>query len=141
MAIATKCNLVPNVTYRRWDARAVGDNPDWREKFDKVVCFFVLHWVPGEMKAIQGILKCLKPAGEALFIIDNQDDDFNLFQATSFLKGHAKWDPYVKVYGFKKLVSILCVTFGLFPALLHLPNIVTVHFLTRSDVIGYFENF
>ena len=98
LAVAVQTNSAPNVTYHKCDAQTVGDNLDWREKFDKVVCFFVLHWVPDEMKAIQGILKCLKPTGEALFIIDNQDDDFNLFQATSFLKGHAKWGPYVKVW-------------------------------------------
>ncbi|XP_022106743.1 juvenile hormone acid O-methyltransferase-like [Acanthaster planci] len=98
LAVAAESNSVCNVAYFKCDAQTVGDNPDWREKFDKVVCFYVLHWVPDELEAIRSISKCLKSAGEALFIIDGQDDNFVLLQATSFLKGHKKWGPYVKDY-------------------------------------------
>ncbi|XP_038045809.1 juvenile hormone acid O-methyltransferase-like [Patiria miniata] len=98
IAVAVKTNSAPNVAYSQWDARAVGDNPDWRERFDKAVCFFVLHWFPEQTQALRSISACLKPGGQALFIIDNRDDLLMLHQATSFLKSHEKWGAFVQDY-------------------------------------------
>ncbi|XP_038053519.1 juvenile hormone acid O-methyltransferase-like [Patiria miniata] len=98
VAVAVKTNSAPNVTYSQWDARAVGDNQDWREGFDKAVCFFVLHWFPEQTQALRSISACLKPGGQALLIIDNHDDLFILNQVTSFLKSHEKWGAFVQDY-------------------------------------------
>ncbi|XP_038075792.1 ubiquinone biosynthesis O-methyltransferase-like isoform X2 [Patiria miniata] len=102
VTVAIETNSTPNVTYIQWDARAVGDNPDWRERFDKAVCFFVLHWVPEETQALalRCISACLKPGGQALFIIpfENHGDSFILLRATSFLKSHEKWGAFVQDY-------------------------------------------
>ncbi|XP_038051452.1 juvenile hormone acid O-methyltransferase-like [Patiria miniata] len=98
VAVAVKTNSAPNVAYSQWDARAVGDNPDWREGFDKAVCFFVLHWFPEQTQALRSISACLKPGGQTLFIFENHDDLFILTQATSFLKSHEKWGAFVQDY-------------------------------------------
>ncbi|XP_038047957.1 juvenile hormone acid O-methyltransferase-like [Patiria miniata] len=98
VAVAVKTNSAPNVAYSQWDARAVGDNPDWREGFDKAVCFFVLHWFPEQTQALRSISACLKPGGQALFIIDNHDDLLIFTQMTSFLKSHEKWGAFVQDY-------------------------------------------
>ncbi|XP_038045807.1 ubiquinone biosynthesis O-methyltransferase-like [Patiria miniata] len=100
VTVAVKTNSAPNVAYSQWDARAVGDNPDWRERFDKAVCFFVLHWIPEETQALRSISACLKPGGQALIIISfgNHDDSFFLPRATSFLKSHEKWGAFVQDY-------------------------------------------
>ncbi|XP_022109187.1 uncharacterized protein LOC110989250 [Acanthaster planci] len=70
IAVARQNNAASNITYLVGDARCVGDNPDWKEKFDKVVSFFVLHWIPfaDQLRALSSILTCLKPGGEGLFI-------------------------------------------------------------------------
>ena len=101
LTVATKSNSVPNVTYHKWDAQTVGDNPDWRERFDKVICFFVLHWIPDQLEAIRSISKCLKPGGEALFITSKRHDGHLLLQAESFLKSQEKWSHYLKVLSVK----------------------------------------
>ena len=98
LAEACANNSAPNITYCLGDAQTVGDNPKWREKFDKVVCFFVLQWVPDKPKALRSILNCLKPGGKALLIVPNRDPIF--CEATVFLNGHTKWGDYVKVCSF-----------------------------------------
>ncbi|XP_038052370.1 juvenile hormone acid O-methyltransferase-like [Patiria miniata] len=98
VAVAVKTNSAPNVAYSQCDARAVGDNPDWREGFDKAVCFFVLHWFPEQTQALRSISACLKLGGQTLFIFENHDDLFILTQATSFLKSHEKWGAFVQDY-------------------------------------------
>ncbi|XP_038052364.1 uncharacterized protein LOC119725074 [Patiria miniata] len=100
VTVAVKTNSAPHVTYSQWDARAVGDIPDWRKRFDKAVRFFVLHWIPEETQALRSISACLKPGGQALFIIrfENRDDSFFLPRATSFLKSHEKWGAFVEDY-------------------------------------------
>ena len=94
---AMKNNSSSNITYLLEDAQTVGDNPDLRGKFDKVVCFHVLHWVPDVIKALGSICDCLKPGGEALIIMDNQYDNFVPFEADRFLEDHIKWGQYTKV--------------------------------------------
>lgn len=94
---ALKNNSSSNITYLLEDAQTVGDNPDLRGKFDKVVCFHVLHWVPDVIKALGSICDCLKPGGEALIIMDNHIDDLLYYSADYFLEDHVKWSKYVKV--------------------------------------------
>ncbi|XP_033632674.1 juvenile hormone acid O-methyltransferase-like [Asterias rubens] len=93
---AMKNNSSSNITYLLEDAQTVGDNPDLRGKFDKVVCFHVLHWVPDVIKALRSICDCLTPGGEALIIMDNQYDNFVPFEADRFLEDHIKWGQYTK---------------------------------------------
>ena len=95
LAVAKEINSCKNVTYCQWDARTVGDNPEWRERFDKVVCSYVIHWFPEHTKALAGILACLKPGGELLVIVDR--DHSALPRVHEFLKSHTKWAEYVKV--------------------------------------------
>ena len=59
ITVARNDNPGPNISYHVCDARACGDNPDWRERFDKVVSFYVLHWFPDQPKAFDSILACL----------------------------------------------------------------------------------
>ncbi|XP_033632673.1 uncharacterized protein LOC117294401 [Asterias rubens] len=97
---AMKNNSSSNITYLLEDAQTVGDNPDLRGKFDKAVSFFVLMWAPTDVsKALGSICDCLKPGGEALIIIDSQDDNYVIFEADQFLEDHIKWGQYAK--GFK----------------------------------------
>ena len=84
-----------NVSFFVGDALTVGDNPKWRETFDKVVSFLVLHWIQDKRTALTSILACLKPQGEALLIVDTDTPIF--FDASRFLQSHDKWGKYVKV--------------------------------------------
>ena len=95
IAVAKETNNSQNVTFCTWDARTVGDNPEWRERFDKAVSFFVIHWVPDHMKAFESIRACLKPGGELLAMIIHEDK--TLSKLNMFLKGHPKWSKYVQV--------------------------------------------
>ena len=95
---ALKNNSSSNITYCVEDAQTVGDNPDLQGKFDKVVCFHVLHWVPDVTKALTSICECLKPGGEGLFIFSYHDGDFQLAELTLFLSTHSTWGKYLKVY-------------------------------------------
>ena len=97
IANARTNNSATNINYAVWDAQTVGDNPEWRETFDKVVSFLALMWIPDQLKALRGILTCLKPGGEALIIMDNQYDNFVPFEADRFLEDHIKWGQYTKV--------------------------------------------
>ena len=99
LEFAHKNNQAPqNVTFSYGDAQmTVGDNPDWRESFDKVVSFFVLHWVPGHAKALRSMLACLKPGGEGLFIIVNSATQV-IPVANQFISNHARWGKYVQVH-------------------------------------------
>ena len=95
LAFARKTNPAVNVTYSLADAQTIGDNPDWQDKFDKAVSFFVLHWCPDHAKTLKSILACLKPEGEALFIVVNRASlvsDMN-----TFIMSHVKWGGYAKV--------------------------------------------
>ncbi len=94
---ALKNNSSSNITYLLEDAQTVGDNPDLRGKFDKVVCFHVLHWVPDVIKALGSMCDCLKPRGEALIVMPYHDDNNIILGANSFLKDHIKWGKWVKV--------------------------------------------
>ena len=94
--VAKEINSCKNVTYCQWDARTVGDNPEWRERFDKVVSFHVLHWFPEHTKALAGILACLKPGGEALVIMGHGFTPF-FASIANFCKSHAEYAEYFKV--------------------------------------------
>ncbi len=96
IAAARTNNSATNITYAVWDAQTVGDNPEWREKFDKVVCFFALHWIPNQPKALRSILTCLKPGGEALLICVNRE--VVIKEGMQFLQSHPKWSGYLKEY-------------------------------------------
>ena len=93
--VARDMNPAPNITYSVGDARTVGDNPEWRGRFDKVTCFYVIHWFPEHDKAFRSILECLKPGGEALFLMDNRTTALNDIEL--FLTTHSKWSQYLKV--------------------------------------------
>ena len=101
IAVAKETNTSQNATFCTWDARTVGDNPEWRERFDKAVSFFVIHWVPDHMKALDSIRACLKPGGELLVILVH-DDGF-LPQVNEFLRSHPKWAEYVQVRDLRSL--------------------------------------
>ncbi len=96
LGFALKNNSSSNITYLLEDAQTVGDNPDLRGKFDKVVCFHVLHWVPDVIKALGSMCDCLKPGGEALIIMGNEHDNWFCLEADQFLENHIKWGKYVK---------------------------------------------
>ncbi|XP_038044429.1 juvenile hormone acid O-methyltransferase-like [Patiria miniata] len=101
IAVANQSNSAPNIEYVVEDARSVGDNPKWRGKFDKVLSFFMLHWIPTEEQpsALGGILSCLKAGGEALFLIDTKDKGpHDMSASVLFLKNHPKWGVYAKDY-------------------------------------------
>ncbi|XP_033629255.1 demethylmenaquinone methyltransferase-like isoform X2 [Asterias rubens] len=94
IANARTNNSATNINYAVWDAQTVGDNPEWRETFDKVVSFLALMWIPDQLKALRGILTCLKPGGEALFISVNRD--VVLKEGMQFLQSHPTWKDYLK---------------------------------------------
>ena len=93
--VARDMNPAPNITYSVGDARTVGDNPEWRGRFDKVTCFYVIHWFSEHDKAFRSIFECLKPGGEALLLIDNSNP-FST-EAAVFVRTHTRWSKYVKV--------------------------------------------
>ncbi|XP_022079795.1 uncharacterized protein LOC110973358 [Acanthaster planci] len=101
IATAQNSNSASNVRYVVWDARTVGDNPEWRDRFDKVVSFFVIHWIPSadQPKALEGILACLKKGGEGLILISTDVGSRHAVRGTVLhLKNHPKWGVYVKQY-------------------------------------------
>ncbi|XP_022079789.1 uncharacterized protein LOC110973357 isoform X1 [Acanthaster planci] len=101
IATAQNSNSASNIRYVVWDARTVGDNPEWRDRFDKVVSFFVIHWIPSaeQPKALEGIVACLKTGGEGLILIDTDVDNHHLLrQSYAHVKNHPKWGVFVKDY-------------------------------------------
>ncbi|XP_022079791.1 uncharacterized protein LOC110973357 isoform X3 [Acanthaster planci] len=101
IATAQNSNSASNIRYLVWDARTVGDNQEWRDRFDKVVSFFVIHWIPSaeQPKALEGIVACLKTGGEGLILvgIDCKKGDI-LVDAYAHFKKHPKWGVYIKDY-------------------------------------------
>ncbi|XP_022079379.1 uncharacterized protein LOC110973133 isoform X1 [Acanthaster planci] len=91
---ARQNNAAANITYCMGDAQTFGDYPEWQERFDKAVSFFVLHWCPDHAKALRSILACLKPGGEVLLIVANKATFFT--DANQFIRSHVKWGDYVK---------------------------------------------
>ncbi|XP_022109230.1 juvenile hormone acid O-methyltransferase-like [Acanthaster planci] len=101
IAVARQSKAASNITYLIGDARDVGDNPDWKGKFDKVVSFFVLHWIPfaDQPRTLKGIVRCLKPGGEGLVIVDKDNEGLELPTAANlYVKNHEKWGEFVKGY-------------------------------------------
>ncbi|XP_022079790.1 uncharacterized protein LOC110973357 isoform X2 [Acanthaster planci] len=99
IATAQNSNSASNIRYVIWDARTVGDNPEWRDRFDKIVSFFVIHWIPSEEqpKALEGILACLKTGGEGLILNCTDVGSRHSIRGTVLhLKNHPKWGVYVK---------------------------------------------
>ncbi|XP_022079380.1 uncharacterized protein LOC110973133 isoform X2 [Acanthaster planci] len=98
---ARQNNAAANITYCMGDAQTFGDYPEWQERFDKAVSFFVLHWCPDHAKALRSILACLKPGGEALLITMNRTTLIS--EVHRFLNSHVKWGHYVT--GFENAFS------------------------------------
>ncbi|XP_022109715.1 uncharacterized protein LOC110989548 [Acanthaster planci] len=94
IAFARANNSAPNVTYSLGDAQTIGDCSEWQERFDKAVSFFVLHWCPDHAMALRSILACLKPGGEALFIVCNRSSWVP--ESVQFVQNHIKWSTYGK---------------------------------------------
>ncbi|XP_022079794.1 uncharacterized protein LOC110973357 isoform X4 [Acanthaster planci] len=101
IATAQNSNSASNIRYVVWDARTVGDNPEWRDRFDKVVSFFVVSWIPSaeQLKALGSILACLKTGGEGLILTGiDYNNRHLLVHAYAYVKNHPKWGVYVKDY-------------------------------------------
>ncbi|XP_022084376.1 uncharacterized protein LOC110975845 isoform X2 [Acanthaster planci] len=101
IATAQENNSASNIWYLVWDARTVGNNPEWRDRFDKVVSFFVLNWIPSaeQPKALESILACLKKGGEGLILTGiDRNNRHLLVHAYAHAKNHPKWGVYMKDY-------------------------------------------
>ena len=104
LTFARRNNPAPNVSYTLGDAQTIGDNPHYQERFNKAVSFFVLHWCPDHAKALRSILACLKPGGEALFIVVKSD--VLIAEADKFLRRHVKWGDYVQTATVYELLRV-----------------------------------
>ncbi|XP_066279133.1 juvenile hormone acid O-methyltransferase-like [Branchiostoma lanceolatum] len=88
-------NSFPNILYHVADVTDVSTfEPEWQGAFNKVVSFFVLHWVQDKVTALKALHSCLKPRGEILMIFGS--DKSNIVQTNSKMTAHPKWKIYLK---------------------------------------------
>ncbi|XP_033114608.1 juvenile hormone acid O-methyltransferase-like isoform X3 [Anneissia japonica] len=102
ITFANQNNRPKNVEYICCDAQDFGGNASsWRNKFDKAVSLFALHWVENRKMAIRNIHSCLKEGGEAFIIVNgpmqktlgNKPDELPFY-----LKNHMKWKMILQNY-------------------------------------------
>ncbi|XP_078594833.1 juvenile hormone acid O-methyltransferase-like [Branchiostoma floridae x Branchiostoma japonicum] len=88
-------NSSPNVRYHVADAADPSTiKPEWRGAFNKVVSFFVLHWVKDKATALKALNSCLKPGGEIVFVCVSDKSKFH--EVPLELSSLPKWSIYLK---------------------------------------------
>lgn len=91
----------PNLRFEVADARALR----WHERFDLIVSFNALHWVPQQAEALRGILAALKPDGLARLRLVTRSGFTSLEEVAEAVRQQANWaasfegfvDPYLRL--------------------------------------------
>lgn len=101
---ARRENSAPNIQYFEDDAQTFGDHHcDWSEKFNKIICFAVLHWCKNDERTLKNIYHCLKPGGTFILGFPFK---FQLHGKTScygetgdmWIRSHPRWGSFLKDY-------------------------------------------
>jgi trans-aconitate 2-methyltransferase len=74
-------------------------------RFDLVVSFNALHWVPEQAAALRGIAAALRPGGRALLRLVVKGEQTSLEEVAESVRGEARWaahfvgftDPYLRL--------------------------------------------
>jgi trans-aconitate 2-methyltransferase len=91
----------PNLRFEVADARRLNFGP----RFDKVVSFNALHWVPRQDEALTGIRQALKPQGQAHLRLVTRADLTSLEEVAEAVRREPVWeglfagfsDPYLRL--------------------------------------------
>jgi trans-aconitate 2-methyltransferase len=91
----------PNLRFEVADARRLG----WQQRFDLLVSFNALHWVPQQADALRGIRAALKPDGQALLRLVTRSPLTSLEQVAETVRRDTQWaacfagftDPYLRL--------------------------------------------
>ncbi|XP_074653062.1 juvenile hormone acid O-methyltransferase-like [Tubulanus polymorphus] len=68
--------------------------PEWRQEFDLITSFFVLHWTPNQYSNLENIKSLLSPNGEIVFVLITSGDIGSISEVTK----SEKWSPYFQGY-------------------------------------------
>jgi trans-aconitate 2-methyltransferase len=91
----------PNLRFEVADARRLEFGP----RFDRVVSFNALHWVPQQDEALRGIRRALKPQGQAHLRLVTRADLTSLEEVAEAVRKAPAWaadfagfaDPYLRL--------------------------------------------
>jgi trans-aconitate 2-methyltransferase len=91
----------PNLRFEVVDARALR----WFERFDLLVSFNTLHWVPQQAEALHGIRTALKPHGQARLRLVTRSPLISLEEVAEAVRKQPHWsawfegfvDPYLRL--------------------------------------------
>ncbi|XP_070553214.1 malonyl-[acyl-carrier protein] O-methyltransferase-like isoform X2 [Ptychodera flava] len=95
---AEKNNRAENITYRVADATKLTTFREYRDKFDKVVAYFVLQWMNDAKEALEGIHQSLKPGGQCFVNTTQHNPD--VFDTVNALGTYtdSKWSTFMEGY-------------------------------------------
>jgi trans-aconitate methyltransferase len=65
MLATARTNVMPNLSFSQGNAMKLL----FKDKFDRIVAFNSLHWVPDSLTALKQVCKALKPGGQALILV------------------------------------------------------------------------
>ncbi len=71
-------------------------NFSFKQKFDCITSFFVLHWVKDQGAVLHNIKKSLKPTGKTLIIMAVRQDDSLISRAFKTLKREHAWKTAIE---------------------------------------------
>lgn len=91
----------PNLRFEVADARQL----DFGPRFDRVVSFNTLHWVPQQDQALRGIRRALKPLGQAHLRLVTRAELTSLEEVAEAVRREPAWaaefdgfsDPYLRL--------------------------------------------
>lgn len=91
----------PNLRFEAADARRL----DFNARFDRVVSFNALHWVPQQDQALRGICRALKPQGQAHLRLVTRCELTSLEEVAEAVRQEPAWaadfagftDPYLRL--------------------------------------------
>ncbi|MFA6491995.1 MAG: class I SAM-dependent methyltransferase [Candidatus Babeliales bacterium] len=86
-------NAVANLSFEIADATSFS----FKQKFDYVTSFFVLHWIEDQLTVLKNIKKALKPNGKTIIIMSAvQEDSPIILKAFERLEQEGLWVSTVK---------------------------------------------
>jgi trans-aconitate 2-methyltransferase len=91
----------PNLRFEVADARRLS----WQQRFDLLVSFNALHWVPQQAEALRGVRSALKPGGQAFLRLVTRSPLTSLEQVAEAVRRDTHWaasfagftDPYLRL--------------------------------------------
>ncbi|XP_070553205.1 juvenile hormone acid O-methyltransferase-like [Ptychodera flava] len=95
---AEEISTAENITYSLGDATKLSTNEEYRNSFDKVLSYYVLHWIKDFKIVLEGIHQSLKPGGQCF--VNTTHSDPNVIDSIKALNGYTspKWETFMKGY-------------------------------------------